>query len=488
MSLNLVTGHLGEGHISSADAAQFNKGVFGDSAYRLGSNAFSMTRSGMHVTIGPGDIVAYGRHITLAQDEEYEFDLDQGTSSGNRVDLLVIRYVNDESQGTEYAEFAVLSGENAAAGATPVLPSYTGLSITNETTICEVPLWSFNIKNMAVEFETDRRPPNEGTISSLTAEIKSLLNRVISLQSYASLLDAEMHDGTGIDDGVLGFAKLSPAAVVTIRSTSVRHDTNAQGLGEAAKANARGNIDAASAAQVAGVNSDLQNYKSQVATGQAINEGAISYAKLSQDCKNKLEGGAVKYNAAQSLSSSEKAQARSNIGAQDDNGAVERSSGSYSASLTDGGVSASRENSGMTALVYNGVMSIDANNSKGSSLTPDGLDITGGGDITVDEVSIVPKVTTANGGTCIQIGPHKFQRGIATLSKKPSGSQGAHTHEATITFPVGFSHADNYSLTSTIHGAPIEVGFLSKGKTSVKLTATSANEDDKIINWIAIGT
>ena len=69
MAIELVTGHAGQGHVSSADAGRLNAGICGAGKYVLDTGlkfAYSIESANL-IRIASGDAINQGRHITIPQ-------------------------------------------------------------------------------------------------------------------------------------------------------------------------------------------------------------------------------------------------------------------------------------------------------------------------------------------------------------------------------------------------------------------------------------
>ena len=122
MAIELITGHAGSAHISSADDGAYNAGTAGPGRYVLATAngmAASMPDANT-VTIATGDALFDGRHVRITAAESAT--IDTGTQGQTRHDIVGIAY--ELSGGIESAGIAVYKGVPAASGAVdPALPS-----------------------------------------------------------------------------------------------------------------------------------------------------------------------------------------------------------------------------------------------------------------------------------------------------------------------------------------------------------------------------
>lgn len=122
MAIELITGHAGEAHVSSADAGAYHAGTAGSGRYILQTAnqlAASMADANT-ITIATGDALFDGRHVRLTSPESAV--IDSGTQGQQRNDIVGIEYAL--SGGIETASLAVIKGTPAASGAVdPDLPT-----------------------------------------------------------------------------------------------------------------------------------------------------------------------------------------------------------------------------------------------------------------------------------------------------------------------------------------------------------------------------
>lgn len=122
MAIELITGHAGTAHISSADAGAYNAGTAGSGRYILPTaNELAATMEDANtLTIATGDALFDGRHVRITSAESVT--IDSGAQGMMRRDIVGILY--QISADIETAELAVYKGSPVASGATdPELPT-----------------------------------------------------------------------------------------------------------------------------------------------------------------------------------------------------------------------------------------------------------------------------------------------------------------------------------------------------------------------------
>ena len=158
MAIELVTGHSGEGHVSSADVGRFNAGICGDGKYVLSTGSqFEYTIvSANQVNIASGDAVNQGRHIIIPQNTSESAAIQNGTQGKTRIDVIALRYskttttVQDELVTIESASLVVIKGTEVNVGSSPAVPAVTSGNIFNGAATDDMPLYHVLITNTSI--------------------------------------------------------------------------------------------------------------------------------------------------------------------------------------------------------------------------------------------------------------------------------------------------------------------------------------------------
>lgn len=158
MAIELVTGHAGEGHVSSADAGKFNAGVCGAGKYVLNTGqrfAYSIESANL-IRIASGDAVNQGRHISIRQNTYEDANILNGTQGKTRIDVITLRYskvtrqVEGEPVTVEVATVEVIKGTEVSVGTTPEAPAVVSGNIFDGATTDDMPLYHVLITDTSV--------------------------------------------------------------------------------------------------------------------------------------------------------------------------------------------------------------------------------------------------------------------------------------------------------------------------------------------------
>ena len=147
MSIELVTGHAGTAHVTSAQDGRLNAAAWGTGKYVLPLQAqFAITvDSANQVTVATGDAMLEGRHVT--SEAPTTLAVDSGTQSMKRNDLVCIVYAKDGS-GVESAALQVVKGTETSG--TPTDPAIPSGSILAGDSACAMALWRLPINGITL--------------------------------------------------------------------------------------------------------------------------------------------------------------------------------------------------------------------------------------------------------------------------------------------------------------------------------------------------
>ena len=171
MAIELITGHAGTAHISSADDGAYNAGTAGAGRYILQTaNQLAATMADANTcTIATGDALFDGRHVRLTSPESVT--IDSGTQGQQRHDIVGISY--SISGGIESAALSVVKGTPAASAVDPDLP--TG-NILEGASSAFMPLYRIPLDGISVSNPVPMADslPTIDTITQVQADVDAL--------------------------------------------------------------------------------------------------------------------------------------------------------------------------------------------------------------------------------------------------------------------------------------------------------------------------
>lgn len=145
--VELVTGHAGKAHATAEQAAGLNAGILGLDDYVLNvHDKFKITVvSANKVTIGTGELVMQGRHVSQGTPED--LIVTNGSQGQKRNDLIVCRYAKG-SQSVESAKLVVVRGTPTTG--TPTDPAVNTTSPLDGGTTYDMPLYRISLDGITI--------------------------------------------------------------------------------------------------------------------------------------------------------------------------------------------------------------------------------------------------------------------------------------------------------------------------------------------------
>ena len=194
----LVTGHANKAHATAEQAAGLNAGILGLDDYVLDvHDKLKITVvSANKVTIGTGELVMQGRHVSQGTPED--LIVTNGSQGQKRNDLIVCRYAKG-SQNIESAKLVVVRGTPTTG--TPTDPAVNTTSPLDGGTTYDMPLYRIPLDGITI-----------GTPVALFNVLKPMSDVWDSLTpaEYAPYIQCAGHTVTTGDDGTFWVGVKSP--------------------------------------------------------------------------------------------------------------------------------------------------------------------------------------------------------------------------------------------------------------------------------------
>ena len=149
--MNIITGYMGEPHITSQQKRNINIGIFDSGAHIIkgvGSELAATVISANEVEIADGMIMCEGCASEIAHGTTESMTIDNGTQGKLRIDLIVARYNRNTSTGVEDMALIVIKGTPSASD--PQSPAYISGTISDGDTTVDFPLYQVNIDGISI--------------------------------------------------------------------------------------------------------------------------------------------------------------------------------------------------------------------------------------------------------------------------------------------------------------------------------------------------
>ena len=192
----LVTGHAGKAHATAEQAAGLNAGILGLDDYVLNvHDKFEITVvSANKVTIGTGELVMQGRHVSQGTPED--LIVTNGSQGQKRNDLIVCRYAKG-SQNIESAKLVVVRGTPTTG--TPTDPAVNTTSPLDGGTTYDMPLYRIPLDGITI-----------GTPVALFNVLKPMSDVWDSLTPLPTSVQSGVFIGSSNENGICVISYQSP--------------------------------------------------------------------------------------------------------------------------------------------------------------------------------------------------------------------------------------------------------------------------------------
>lgn len=198
----LVTGHANKAHVTAEQAAGLNAGILGLDDYVLDvHDKLKITVvSANKVTIGTGELVMQGRHVSQGTPED--LIITNGSQGQKRNDLIVCRYTKG-AQSIESAKLVVVRGTPTTG--TPTDPAVNTTSPLDGGTTYDMPLYRIPLDGIAIGTPV----PLFNVLRPMSDVWDSLTQRIRFDRSGTSSANDEMHLSGAILPGSPAIAVIS---------------------------------------------------------------------------------------------------------------------------------------------------------------------------------------------------------------------------------------------------------------------------------------
>lgn len=199
--MDIITGHRGVAHVTSADIQAFNLGIVGGRDEQYGAVASILSTGGRlaatitsntRITIADGVGVCGGVAFRIAQGTTETVQISAGTAGYKRGDYITVHYTKNTSTGVESVELAVIEGTPRTSSL--VFPNMPTASIYNGATDAHYVLYAVTIEGTTIT--SISRPSNSssyvyplGTMSALEAQIDTLRDRMAPIPTLVTQMD-----------------------------------------------------------------------------------------------------------------------------------------------------------------------------------------------------------------------------------------------------------------------------------------------------------
>ena len=156
--MDIITGYLGEPHITAEQDRDVNIGVVGDGSYVMpaGQRLAAEVQTNNEVRIRDGVLIHQGCAASIKKNTYDTVTITNGSQGMKRIDLIVARYQRNVETGVESLDLIALQGTPAESD--PAVPVHTEGDIQAGDAVADMPLYEvekdgLNITRVTKVFE-----------------------------------------------------------------------------------------------------------------------------------------------------------------------------------------------------------------------------------------------------------------------------------------------------------------------------------------------
>ena len=148
--MDIITGYIGEPHISSEQDRDINIGIVGEGSYVLatGLQMEPEVQTGNEVRIKDGVIMHQGCAASIKKNTYDSVMIANGSQGMKRTDLIVARYQRDAETNVESMNWVVIQGTPAETD--PVVPEYVSGDIQAGDTVADMPMYKVHLDGLNI--------------------------------------------------------------------------------------------------------------------------------------------------------------------------------------------------------------------------------------------------------------------------------------------------------------------------------------------------
>lgn len=148
--MELVTAYTGKNHVTAAQIADFNRGIYGDAAILdVGNKLEASIQTANRITIKDGVAVFDGREVYVAYGKNETVNITSGTQDMKRYDIIAVVYEKDARTGVEKVTLKAITGTPNTMH--PSDPQVNDLDIRTGILKSEKPLYRVRLNGTAIE-------------------------------------------------------------------------------------------------------------------------------------------------------------------------------------------------------------------------------------------------------------------------------------------------------------------------------------------------
>ena len=148
--MDIITGYLGEPHVTSEQDRDINIGIVGDGSYVMptGQRIAAEVSNNNEIRIRDGLIIHQGCAASIKKNTYDSVNIINGSQGMKRIDLIVARYQREAETDKETISLVVIQGTPAESD--PVVPEHTEGDIQAGDSVADMPLYQVTIDGLNI--------------------------------------------------------------------------------------------------------------------------------------------------------------------------------------------------------------------------------------------------------------------------------------------------------------------------------------------------
>lgn len=185
--MDIITGYLGEPHVTAEQDRDVNIGVVGDGSYVMptGQRLAAEVQTNNEVRIRDGVLIHQGCAASIKKNTYDTVTITNGSQGMKRIDLIVARYQRNVETGVESLGLVALQGTPVESD--PAVPVHTEGDIQAGDAVADMPLYEvekdgLNITRVTKVFEEVE------SLSSLNGKMTEVGSQQGSVKNFVALV------------------------------------------------------------------------------------------------------------------------------------------------------------------------------------------------------------------------------------------------------------------------------------------------------------
>ena len=190
--MDIITGYIGEPHVTSDQDRDINIGIVGDGSYVMptGQRIAAEVSNNNEIRIRDGLIIHQGCAASIKKNTYDSVNITNGSQGMKRIDLIVARYQREVETNKETITLVVIQGTPAESD--PAVPEHTEGDIQAGDSVADMPLYQVVIDGLNI------------------TEVKKVFEEITSLKELNSKIESSP------ESTLLGSLNLSSAVNTSV--------------------------------------------------------------------------------------------------------------------------------------------------------------------------------------------------------------------------------------------------------------------------------